>query len=288
MNYVRNAWYVAGWSDQVGDRKPFAITILDEPVVVYRGEGAAGRAGRPLRPPHGAALARAVRGRPPALHVSRVRSFSPEGKVVEIPGREQVPPDAQVRSYPVVERHSWVWCGWARLEKADEALIPPAVGSRSSGLHPRPRPPSTIRLKPRLINDNLLDFSHLSFVHANSFGAGPEFAESQAKISPLERGIRSSAGSRTPAALLRARARCRWTITWATTFAAGRAADDRRDLPRGPAKRLRLRCSRTVAGGWRRDLHQPGGDAADRQDLALLLLLGPAPPAMATRRCATG
>ena len=29
----------------------------------------------------------------------------------------------------------------------------------------------------RLINDNLLDFSHLTFVHADSFGAGPQFAE---------------------------------------------------------------------------------------------------------------
>jgi vanillate O-demethylase monooxygenase subunit len=42
----------------------------------------------------------------------------------------------------------------------------------------------------RLINDNLLDFSHLSFVHANSFGAPPDFAETHAKITPLERGVR--------------------------------------------------------------------------------------------------
>ena len=42
----------------------------------------------------------------------------------------------------------------------------------------------------RLINDNLLDFSHLTFVHASSFGPGPQFAESPARITPLDRGIR--------------------------------------------------------------------------------------------------
>ena len=38
MNYVRNAWYVAAWSHEIEQGKPFAITILDEPVVIYRGD----------------------------------------------------------------------------------------------------------------------------------------------------------------------------------------------------------------------------------------------------------
>ena len=42
----------------------------------------------------------------------------------------------------------------------------------------------------RLISDNLLDFSHISFVHAQSFDLGSQFAEIRAKITPLERGIR--------------------------------------------------------------------------------------------------
>jgi vanillate O-demethylase monooxygenase subunit len=42
----------------------------------------------------------------------------------------------------------------------------------------------------RLINDNLLDFSHLTYVHANSFASGSDFAERQPKITMLERGVR--------------------------------------------------------------------------------------------------
>jgi vanillate O-demethylase monooxygenase subunit len=42
----------------------------------------------------------------------------------------------------------------------------------------------------QLINDNLLDFSHLTYVHANSFGAGPSFAEDHPRLTLLPRGVR--------------------------------------------------------------------------------------------------
>jgi vanillate O-demethylase monooxygenase subunit len=115
--------------------------------------------------------------------------FDPNGKVAEIPGQDLVPAQARVKSYAVVEKHSWVWVWMGEAERADQALIPPAVGLDD---------PDYIlghgfldyEAEARLINDNLLDFSHLSFVHANSFGSGPQFAETQARITPLDRGIR--------------------------------------------------------------------------------------------------
>lgn len=33
--YLRNSWYVAGWSKELGD-KPLARTMLDERIVLYR------------------------------------------------------------------------------------------------------------------------------------------------------------------------------------------------------------------------------------------------------------
>ena len=36
MNYVRNTWYVAGWSQDFEPNKPASITILGEPVVIWR------------------------------------------------------------------------------------------------------------------------------------------------------------------------------------------------------------------------------------------------------------
>ena len=42
----------------------------------------------------------------------------------------------------------------------------------------------------QLIHENLLDFSHLAYVHANSFEAGPEWADSPMRSKTLERGVR--------------------------------------------------------------------------------------------------
>jgi len=82
-----------------------------------------------------------------------------------------------------------IGCAASDPALADEALIPPAVGLDD---------PDYIlghgfldyAAEARLINDNLLDFSHLTFVHANSFGAGPSFAEERPKLVPLDRGVR--------------------------------------------------------------------------------------------------
>jgi vanillate O-demethylase monooxygenase subunit len=115
--------------------------------------------------------------------------FDAGGACVEIPGQDIIPPKARVASFPVVERHSWVWVWMGDPAKADPALIPPAVGFD----HPDYLLGSgylDYAAEARLINDNLLDFSHLSYVHAASFGAGPEFARSQPKVTALDRGVR--------------------------------------------------------------------------------------------------
>lgn len=189
--YVRNAWYVAGWSTELETAKPFAVSVLDEPIVIFRGESGAvhaleDRCVHRLAP---LSLGRCEGDRLRCMYHGLL--FDAEGKVVEIPGQDLVPKHARVRSYPVVDRHSWLWVWMGDPAAADEALIPPAVGLDD---------PDYIlghgfldyEAEARLINDNLLDFSHLSYVHANSFGAGPEFAENLPKLEPLDRGVRFS------------------------------------------------------------------------------------------------
>jgi vanillate O-demethylase monooxygenase subunit len=189
MTYVRNAWYVAAWSHDLPAGKPFAITILDERIVVWRTETGAlhaleDRCAHRLAP---LSLGRCEGERLRCMYHGLL--FDPDGRVAAIPGQDVIPPAARVRRYPVAERHSWVWVWMGDAERADESLIPPAVGLD----HPDyilGHGQLDYAAEARLINDNLLDFSHLSFVHASSFGSGPEFAETPARITPLERGIR--------------------------------------------------------------------------------------------------
>jgi vanillate O-demethylase monooxygenase subunit len=67
--------------------------------------------------------------------------------------------------------------------KADEALIPPAVGFDDPD-YILGRGQLDYAAEARLINDNLLDFSHLTFVHAQSFGSDPDFARVLPSITP--------------------------------------------------------------------------------------------------------
>ena len=189
MKYVRNAWYVAAWTQDLEPSKPFGISILGERIVIYRGESGRlvaleDRCIHRLAP---LSLGRCEGERLRCMYHGML--FDPDGKVVEIPGQDLIPAKARVRRYAVSERHSWIWVWMGDPEAADEGLIPPAVGLDDPDFilgHGQ----LDYAAEARLINDNLLDFSHLSYVHAQSFQPGPEFAQKQARITPIERGIR--------------------------------------------------------------------------------------------------
>jgi vanillate O-demethylase monooxygenase subunit len=187
--FVRNCWYVAGWDYELTADKPISRTVINEPIVLYRtADGAV--VGMEDRCCH--------RGAP--LSLGRLEGddlrcmyhglkFNRSGRCIEIPGQDQIPATACVKTYPVVQRHSWIWVWMGDAAAADPALIPPAVGFDDpdwilgSGQ-------MDYEANYLLINDNLTDFSHLSYVHANSFGATEIWARTRPNITRLERGIR--------------------------------------------------------------------------------------------------
>jgi vanillate O-demethylase monooxygenase subunit len=189
MSYVRNAWYVASWTAGLQPNTPIGMHILNEPIVLWRNADGVVTA---LQDRCVHRLAPLSLGR---CEGDKLRCtyhgllFDRSGAVIEIPGQPKIPDQAKVRSFPVVERHSWVWVWMGDPAAADETLIPPAVGLD----HPDyllGHGQLDYAAEARLINDNLLDFSHLSFVHANSFGAKEDWARDRPKITPIERGLR--------------------------------------------------------------------------------------------------
>lgn len=189
MNYVRNAWYVASWTQDLLPEKPMGLQILDEPIVLWRNSNGSvtaleNRCVHRLAP---LSLGRCEGEKLRCMYHGML--YDRTGSVVEIPGQDVIPPHARVRTYPVVERHSWVWVWMGDAAAADESLIPSAVGLD----HPDyilGHGQLDYAAEARLINDNLLDFSHLSYVHANSFGSSEAWAKEHPKITALARGIR--------------------------------------------------------------------------------------------------
>lgn len=187
--YAHNCWYVAGWDRDIDGDKLHAIRIADEPIVIYRRLDG-GLAALEDRCRHRfAPLSLGCREGDDLRCMYHGFKFAPSGRCVEIPGESQIPELARVRSYPIEARHSWVWVWIGDPALADPALIPPAVGLDDARWCLR-HGQLDYEAPYELINDNLLDFTHLSYVHRNSFGAGPEFARERPRVTRLPRGVR--------------------------------------------------------------------------------------------------
>jgi len=128
VNYVRNTWYVAGWAQDFAIEKPVGMTLLGEPIVIWRGAdnvltALEDRCVHRLAP---LSLGRCEGAKLRCMYHGLL--YERTGAVCEIPGQEQIPPHARARSYPVREKHSWVWVWMGEAAACDEALIPPAAG----------------------------------------------------------------------------------------------------------------------------------------------------------------
>jgi vanillate O-demethylase monooxygenase subunit len=189
--FLMNCWYVAAWDHELIDGKLLARTILEKPVVLYKGESGSVVALDNRCAHRGAKLSN---GR---LEGDCVRcmyhglKFDPSGKCVQIPGQDNIPPKLGVRSYPVLERDHLVWIWMGDAAKADPAKIldfpylrDPAWRGKPDYMH--------YDANYLLIVDNLSDFAHLAFVHAKTLGGSEEYAykSKPTAIERLEDGFR--------------------------------------------------------------------------------------------------
>lgn len=189
MTYAKDAWYVAGFEMDLKDDAPFAATVLGEPIVIYRG-----RSGRAV------ALEDRCVHRLAPLSMGKCEGdnircmyhgllFDANGKCVEIPGQDMIPPKAKVRSYPILIKESYLWVWMGNPAKADETLVPPALGYG----HPEwlvDHGFLDYEAEASLVCDNVLDFSHIPFLHYKSLQLGPNYAEVRPRVTAVERGVR--------------------------------------------------------------------------------------------------
>ena len=167
--FLNNAWYVAELSSRLGSSL-VSVRILGQSLVLYR-----------LSDGTVAALEDACPHRKLPLSMGRRcgdliecgyhgMTFDASGNCKRVPGNQPIPETARVRSYPAIERQGFIWVWMGAPELADPATIftienwdhpewgrtePDAMDVRCSYLH---------------ITDNLLDPTHVAWVHPGSFG----------------------------------------------------------------------------------------------------------------------
>jgi phenylpropionate dioxygenase-like ring-hydroxylating dioxygenase large terminal subunit len=169
MTFLRNQWYAAALSKEIGEA-PFARRICDEAVVFFRTPtGALAALEDRCAHRHAPLSMGALKGETIECCYHGLR-YDADGRCVHVPGQAQIPPRLRVRSYPAIDRHGWVWLWLGEAEQADPAGIPdfhwfddPAWNGFQLYFH--------VEAATQLFVDNLLDLSHVAFTHRNSIGA---------------------------------------------------------------------------------------------------------------------
>ena len=169
-DFLRNSWYCAGWSAELGN-EPKSIKIMNQDIVLFRTS-------------NGLATALDNRCRHRSAPLSR---GCVKGDVIECPyhglqfnrdgqctlnphGSGEIPPNAHTRSYPLEERDGalWVWMG--NPEKADPTFIIDLYFNPASEAWNGDEGYLHVNAGYQLVIDNLLDLTHTSYVHSASLG----------------------------------------------------------------------------------------------------------------------
>jgi phenylpropionate dioxygenase-like ring-hydroxylating dioxygenase large terminal subunit len=169
---------VAAWDIEVPSEGLFSRTLLNEPVLFYRDT-------------NGVVVALEDRccHRSAPLHLGRKEGdfvrcmyhglkFDSQGVCVEIPGQSQIPPKTCVKRYPVVEKNRLIWIWMGDPDLANQEDIVDYFWHDSAEWRMKP---GYIHYQAnyKLIIDNLLDFTHLAWVHPTTLGT-----ESAAGLKP--------------------------------------------------------------------------------------------------------
>ncbi len=168
-DYLHNAWYVAALSRELGD-KPLGRTFLDCPVVLFRRDDGSV-----------AALEDRCCHRHLPLSCGRIMGdrlqcgyhgleFDATGTCVAVPGQSRVPPGAAIRTYPVIEKAGWIWIWMGETDRVDDEMFPPWPWLEDPAWTVTLPDPMHIACNYRLVNDNVLDTTHLAYVHRSSIG----------------------------------------------------------------------------------------------------------------------
>ncbi|TWT13896.1 aromatic ring-hydroxylating dioxygenase subunit alpha [Reyranella sp. CPCC 100927] len=172
MTYLRNTWYVAAWGEQIRAGELVTRRILGEPIVMFRTEdgGIAAMAdvcAHRFAPLHAGKLLPGDRLQCPYHGLQ----YGPDGICVHNPhGQGRIPASARVRSYPALEKHTLVWI-WMGEDAPDPSRIPDfSVLDTASPQLTSKRDWLRMDVDYLLITENLLDLSHVSFLHEGILG----------------------------------------------------------------------------------------------------------------------
>ncbi len=173
--FIRNSWYVACLSENLEENKLFSRTLLGEPVVLYRLRNGTVVAMKD-RCPHRSFPFSAGRLIEDEIECGyHGMRYGPDGRCTLVPTQARAPAAIKTRTYLIIEQPPlvWIWMGDPAYARASEPPSEHWMLASSSWASSR----SYLKVASNYVflHENLLDLSHLTFLHAKAFGT-PDYA----------------------------------------------------------------------------------------------------------------
>lgn len=164
MSYLRNCWYAVCWEEELSD-EPISKLILEEPIMLFRDSSNNVKALHDACPHRFAPLSLGKLNGDIIQCPYHGLQFDASGKCVHNPhGKGTIASALCVRAYPIAERYGMIWIWMGEAEKSDLTLLPNVPQMEDSNyfwVHDK----LEITANYELVIDNLLDLTHVEFLH---------------------------------------------------------------------------------------------------------------------------
>tara|TARA_Y100000588_G_scaffold347640_1_gene396637 strand:- start:258 stop:1313 length:1056 start_codon:yes stop_codon:yes gene_type:complete len=167
--FPRDFWYVAAWDTEIRRQEMLRRTICNEPIVFYRrGDGTPVALEDRCCHRHMPLSDGVLRGDNVECLYHGL-TYNPSGTCIHIPSQTTIPTEAKVRSYPVFEKYHWIWIWMGNPELANPEEIEDFHWLDDPGWRAKGEK-LDLPGNYQLLTDNLLDLTHLQFVHPTTLG----------------------------------------------------------------------------------------------------------------------
>jgi vanillate O-demethylase monooxygenase subunit len=168
QSYVLNTWYMVGWAEEI-TTDLLSRKILGKAVLLTRDENGAPIALRDQCPHRFALLSQGRRVSDRIVCGFHGLEFDGQGRCVKNPYSDRIPARASVTRYSAFEKDDIVWVWFGDPTKADPALIPDFTTTVAGPNGTRINGCTFMQANYEYGTDNLLDNSHIEFVHTGTF-----------------------------------------------------------------------------------------------------------------------
>ena len=176
----KNCWYAVEFSNLIST-SPKLLKLFDLEIVLYRTTDGQIQAMNNACVHRGAALSQGNVSGNCIVCPYHGWHYQPDGMCIKIPANSPtatIPKQAQMTTYPVREKHGWIWLFFGNDEVAELPALP-NFPQLESGAFISIQGEFNWNANYERVIENGLDFAHAPFVHAGAFGNPdlPEIAE---------------------------------------------------------------------------------------------------------------